>query len=396
MTYRTINKSYQSPVLSTSLRKRNNHRHSEVSPILVVAVLSTVRLDSQNNLPAGKEARIYQEKLAMAKQYGILMYLFFAQDVNWANKTITGYTFLNNAATQGHWIRNIFPFPDVVYNRIRYRKTEMQRRVKEVLQRFDSDPNIHLFNTRFLDKWEVHQALAIDPASSEFLPPTKLLSLKNLKYFIDNYSEVFIKPRNNNAGRGIIKIICKPKGIYHYCQSGSSSPSWMKCLSFQSLWNQLSNLLADPDKYLVQTGISLCRLNGQVFDMRAQVQKDGNGKWVFTGINVRVATENRFVTYPKVGKKIAFDKLLSIISESSREFIDQVNLQLLNLYHSVPNILDRNLGLSLGILSIDIGIDTQGKVWLIEVSSKSDSFDEIDIRKRHFHYLMEYFQYITR
>lgn len=66
-----------------------------------------------------------------------------------------------------------------------------------------------------------------------------------------------------------------------------------------------------------------------------------------------------------------------------------------DIYDSVPRVLDKKLGLSLAVLSIDIGIDVNGRAWIIEVSSKSDSFDEADIRLRHLRYLMEYYIYLT-
>jgi hypothetical protein len=37
--------------------------------------------------------------------------------------------------------------------------------------------------------------------------------------------------------------------------------------------------------------------------------------------------------------------------------------------------------LSLGVLSLDIGVDESGIMWVIEVNSKPASFDEDDIRK---------------
>jgi hypothetical protein len=267
--------------------------------------------------------------------------------------------------------------------------------VEQILKTFDTDPKIKLFNTRFLDKWEVHQSLISNPLTSEMVPPTSLLSSINLKSFLNNNTEVFIKPRNNNAGRGIIKVICNNPNNYTYSQSDASPPNWRKCTSFNNLWHHLTNIIHNSDDYIVQTGIDLCRLDGQVFDLRAQVQKNGNGQWIFTGVNVRVASKNRFVTYPKVGKRISFEKLVDIVSDGSEQFKSRIISQLSNLYHYVPRVLEKDLGLSLGVLSIDIGLDIHGKPWIIEVSSKSDSFNEDIIRARHFKYLMKYFLYIT-
>jgi hypothetical protein len=362
----------------------------------LIAVLSTVRLNPLNGFPKGKEARIFQEKFALAKQYGLEIFLFFADDVNWINRSIRGYAFVTSTDNKGYWIRKTFPFPDVVYNRIRSRTIEKHPKLKRLLNYFNNDPNIKLFNTRFLDKWEVHQSLANNPITSKMVPPTSLLSPKNLKGLLDKYSTIFIKPRNNNAGRGIIKIICDNSNTYTFAQSDTYPPEWKKCTSFSNLWNHLINLIQNPDDHIVQTGIDLCKIDGQVFDLRAQVQKDGKGQWVFTGVNVRIATGNRFVTYPKTGKRVSFDKVIDVIADDSQEFKLGINSQLSELYHYVPRVLEKDLGLSLGILSIDIGLDIHGKPWIIEVSSKSDSFNEDSIRTRHFKYLMEYFLYITK
>lgn len=367
-------------------------------PTPLVGVFSTVRLSSKNGLPDGKEARVFVEQIAMAKQYGITTFLFFGNGVNWSTRTINGYTFISGTGKTGRWIRKTFPFPEVVYNRIRSRIIERQLAIKRLLEQFEQDPNIQLVNARFLDKWEVYEALAKDPLTSAMLPPTRLLSSANLQCLLDANSEVFIKPRNNNAGRGIIKVVRNTSKIYSYCRAESSSPQWKKCTSFNNLWNQISIGIRNSGNYLVQTGIELAKLEGRVFDLRAQVQKDGNGQWVFTGVTVRIAAKNRFVTYDKysVKKSVSFAKVMAKVSRRSETTKDKIKSQLEDLYNCVPRVLEKALGLSLAVLSIDIGLDVNGKVWIIEVSSKSDSFDEDVIRARHFRYLMEYFIYITQ
>ena len=364
----------------------------------LVAVLSTVRLSSQDGLPIGKEARVLEEQFSMAKRYGIPMFIFHWNGVNWLKRSIKGYTYISGTEETGHWVRKTFAFPDIVYNRIRARKTEKQPAVQQLLYKLDHDPNIHLFNSRFLDKWEVYEALANNPLTSGMVPSTRLLSSENLEGFLDTYSEVFIKPRNNNAGRGIIKVIRKSSDIFCYCHAESASPHWYTCTSFSGLYRQLRAMIQKPGNYMVQTGIDLAKLDGRVFDARAQVQKNGNGQWVFTGITVRVATRNRFVTYDKysLNKSVSFTKAIAKVTRGAEATKDSINTQLLNLFNLVPRVLEKDLGLSLAVLSIDIGIDTHGKVWIIEVSSKSDSFTEKYIKYRHLHYLMEYFIYISR
>lgn len=363
----------------------------------VVGVLTNVRLGSQTGLPEGKEARRLEEQIAEAGKYGISMFIFFGKGVNWGKRTINGYTLIFGKGHTANWAKKTFSFPDVVYNRIRSRSIEKQYAIKQLLYRFDHDPKIELFNTRFLDKWEVYEALIEDTLSSGMVPSTRLLSSVNLQHFLDSYVEVFIKPRNNNAGRGIIKVVQKAPGIYYYCLAESASPQWHKCNSYGHLRHQLGIIIQTPSDYMVQAGIDLAKLKGCVFDFRVQIQKDGHGRWVFTGATVRVAAKNRFVTYDKYSNKtnVSFAKVMSLIAGSEADR-NNINKQLLNIYKFVPRVLERDLGLALAVLSIDIGVDTNGKVWIIEVSSKSDSFDENYIRARHLRYLMEYFIFIAR
>jgi hypothetical protein len=330
----------------------------------------------------------------MAKKYGITMFLFYPNDVSWEYKTINGYVFISNAGKKGYWIRRTFAFPDIIYNRIHNRTIERQSKVKQLLKRFGDNPNIKLLNRRFFDKWEVYEALLSDPTTADIVPPTRLLSSANLRHYLGNRSVAFLKPRRNNAARGIFKVI-RTSHIYRYSQAQGAPPRWEKHIGFSNLWRQLRIFIKNPHDYMVQRGINLCKVDGRVLDFRAQVQKDGNGDWVFTGMEARLAARGRFVTTGIIyGTRVSIKKALNKISKGSEDFKCSINSQLAHIYHHVPMVLERKLGLSLAVLSIDIGIDAHGKVWIIEVSSKPEAFLKRHIRDRHFKFLMEYFLHI--
>ena len=50
-------------------------------------------------------------------------------------------------------------------------------------------------------------------------------------------------------------------------------------------------------------------------------------------------------------------------------------------------------GFTLAIVSMDIAIDPDGKVWILEVNSKPSHFDEPDIRRRHLQLLTDFCTY---
>ncbi len=358
-----------------------------------VGILSTMACPRTSSL-MNTEIKTIKEKFAMAKKHGIEMFLFFPEDVNWKNTTIKGYVFISIAGKKGFWRRRTFAFPDIIYNRIHRRTHELQPRVKKLLTRFRNNPNVILLNERFFDKWEVYNALLNDPTTVDVVPPTRLLSYANLRDYLDQGSVVFLKPRRNNAARGIFKVIRTPN-IYRFSQATGAPPSWEKHIRFRDLWRQLRISIKNRHSYTVQKGINLCRVDGRVLDFRIQVQKDGNGDWVYTGGEARLAVSGRFVTTGIVyGTRLSVKKALDKISKGSDDFKNSINWQLKHILIHVPIVLERKLGLPLAVLSIDIGIDTHGKVWIIEVSSRPEAFVARRIRNRHYKFLMEYFLHI--
>ena len=116
---------------------------------------------------------------------------------------------------------------------------------------------------------------------------------------------------------------------------------------------------------------------------------------MYTGGEARLAISGRFVTTGIVyGTRLSVKKALDKISKGSDDFKNNINSQLKHILNHVPIVLERNLGFPLAVLSIDIGIDTHGKVWIIEVSSRPEAFVARRTRNRHYKFLMEYFLHI--
>jgi hypothetical protein len=361
-----------------------------------LGIMVSAKLASSSEAAARSE-RILKEKSAEAKKYGIDMFVFYPGGVCWEKHTIEGYKYTSDPIKNSQWVKKSFPFPDVIYNRIHSRRLESKPKVKRLLRKFENNTQIKLFNSRYLDKWEVYRTLQNDIAASVMVPLTRLLTYSNLATILSNSREVFIKPRNNNAARGIVKIIKKSPDTYIYSKAGSTEPVWAKCCSLNSLWHKLKTMVVTPNEYLVQAGIDLCRINGRVVDFRAQIQKNGLGHWVFTGMEARVAQKSNFVTTGiNYGKIISGDKAIKAIFDGSVNHRQMLDLQLQYLISRVPACLEKNLDIALAVLSIDIGLDKNGKLWIIEVSSKPEPFVNRDIRKIHYKHLMEYILYISR
>lgn len=360
----------------------------------LVGVLTSGKNINQG-IPTGKKARIFREMVLHANEKNVDLFFFHPEDVNWKQKRIKGLVL----SGQKSWIMKSFPFPDIVYNRILYRNIERTDHVRILLKRFEAESKVELFNTRFLEKWEVYQAFCRSGDAVRFLPETDLFSRSNLQRYCQNYSEVFLKPRNGSKGKGIIKIRQdeKGQGFFYSRAETAKQDRWRHVLSFEALYRDMIAMGVAGNRYLVQRGIDLVRYQGRVFDIRGQVQKDGDGEWVFTGAGARVAARNSFVTHiPNGGHLADLKEVISEVFDPSAETINKFMAALKSTGIMAGQILDNELGLNLAILSLDIGIDSHGRMWILEINSKPASFDEDNIRYRHFEYLMDYARYIGR
>lgn len=355
----------------------------------VVGIITTGR--NKNKYPGGAPQHLYRELINHGRKKGVFIYSFHPNNIDWKRRVIKGFTHNGKG-----WISGVYRFPDIVYNRILYRNIEGSTVVKNILKKFDQDPDIILFNTRFLDKWEVHKAIAGDRNTVNLVPETELLSRDSLKFMMNRHSEVLLKPRNSSKGQGIIKIKQNGTNQYAFSRAEWKSPKWIKSYSVNSLYQQLKLLNTFNRNYLIQECVDLAHYNGRIFDLRSQYQKNGCGEWVLTGVGVRIAGKNRFVTHiPNGGTLASYHDIIpsvyNTISGKTTTFDQQLN----NIGFYVPSLLEDSLGINLAILSMDIGIDKMGKMLILEVNSKPARFDEHHIRQQHLTNLVDYFLFLA-
>jgi hypothetical protein len=338
--------------------------------------------------PIPRRTLIYRELSRTAVKKGLFLYYFYAEEVDWEHQWVKGFLYDERSKRNTPWLKAKFRLPDIVYNRISYRHKEDAYGVQAFMNKA-ARAGIHVFNSRFLNKWEVHQCLEADSRTKEFILPTACFSKPMLTVFLNNYPEFFIKPVANSIGKGIIKVIISESGQISYFRSGKSS-RWQECQSREELYHRLS--LPQGERYILQKGIQLASIDHRIFDIRAQAQKDGEGLWQFTGAAVRVAAAGKFLTHvPNGGSKRDYDQTIQEVFGQSDSVKEKLDWQLKTICRRVPLVLEEYLGINLAVLSMDIGIDHDGHMWIIEANSKPASFDEYDIRQRHMDLLTDYF-----
>ena len=163
----------------------------------------------------------------------------------------------------------------------------------------------------------------------------------------------------------------------------SSSEIWR-----QAIWREVGD-----ERYMLQQGIDLIRHAGRPFDLRLLLQKNRHGVWTVTGIGARVAGASSLTTHVPRGGTIANPEAL-LRAALGRAQTSSLTRRLRQLAPRVARQIERASGDELGELSLDVGVDVNGKLWLFEANAKPMTFDEPAIHERALRNFFNYCRYL--
>lgn len=320
--------------------------------------------------------RLFYKRLQKAgERIGIPVFVFTAQDAAGSPALFTGYTW---SETNQAWRQQRMSPPGFVYDRCFSRNKKQYREyclaVKQLQQR----------GTVFLGwglkgKWHTAQILLRDKKLAAHIPAAqKLHSLNVLQAWLKQHRKAVIKPQNGSQGKGVLFIQCEDSA--GACSDTSSSRSIIVqgrslrneqiTRSFKSeaaLYSWLKQMMGTRP-CLIQQYLALHDERGSAFDLRSLMQKDGKGRWVMTGAAVREAAPGSFTANLHGGGSAAqADSYLErqFGKEQAAELMQTVQ----ELSARIPSILEQYHG-RLVELGIDFGIDSLGRIWILEVNSK--------------------------
>jgi glutathione synthase/RimK-type ligase-like ATP-grasp enzyme len=292
---------------------------------------------------------------------GGLSYIFTPED-SLADRVI-GYIFLPE---YNCWKKAAFPYPDIVYNRIPFRKTEQSGQCQSFFTIL-KQKNIPFFNPGFLDKFELYSLLQSSDSLKPFLPDTELVKdPENLSAFLLKYPRVYLKPTLSSKGKGIYRLIHKK--LTDITLEGLLNKTAYS--SFQSFW-EAWELELTKKHYLVQEEINSALYEGKKFDLRILAHGD-DGHYRVTGVGIRQAQKQDLTTHVPNGGRLLPYQLIK--TNDHDQFIKKA-------VNDIGKILSNYYGY-FGEFSIDAGISANGEYYLYEVNSKPMSFDESDIEKQ--------------
>ncbi|MFY0542654.1 YheC/YheD family protein [Brevibacillus sp. H7] len=215
-------------------------------------------------------------------------------------------------------------------------------------------------------KYTKYAVLRREPSLHPALPETLPLALANMSRLLGKYSKVVAKPSTGSRGAGVIMVSSQGHNRYsvHYGRVRHT------CKGLNRTYTHVRSKV--KRSYIVQRGISLATVNGRPFDIRVMVQRRIGGNWVITGMLAKVAGPGYIVT--NIGRsKGKVLPLRTAIRLSSACRLSQAAI--IRRIRSVALRAARRLATyytSQRVFGLDMGIDSSGRVWIIEANLTPD------------------------
>ncbi|MGI6112686.1 MAG: YheC/YheD family protein [Mahellales bacterium] len=331
----------------------------------VIAVFSSNGSIKKAN---AQNASFRLEELANAnKRANTMLYFFSIKDVDFIRRKIRG-TFFNEKT--GTWQQRYLPFPDILYDRGGGVLSKQKIVSDYIRSQLIDNLGVKRINCQhYFDKWDMHQKLSRFKEVQHHLPATLLYeSLKDLKFMFQGCSILYLKDCCGSNGRGIMRVKKDKGGIfsYNYFNDGIVEG---QANSLDELDNRIRAFFRKK-RIIIQNAIDVIKVDDSNVDLRATVQRNGQGRLEVSAYPVRVGKPGCPITSTKSGSKVyIFEEFFKNIMGYSDNRIIRVKEAATAFLFAVFKAMERAYG-DFGELGIDFAIDREGKFWFIECNAK--------------------------
>ncbi|WP_243633232.1 YheC/YheD family protein [Paenibacillus xerothermodurans] len=323
----------------------------------------------------------YRRLCVTGSKAGITVFVFTARSIDWAGGSVNGYAFDEE---RDRWIERRSALPRSVYDRCFCSNRAQYNEYRDTIRKLREHGRVLFLGHGLSCKYEVQRLLERDGRFAGHLPHTEPMhSVRTVAGWLRQRGEVLLKPRAGSHGRGVLLVQHRvraaggadaPEGTVNagpaFTVRGRDARNRRVERGFAdapALLRWLHRFTAQR-RYLLQQYLLLQTFAGDAYDVRSLVQKDGTGRWQVTGMAVRRGQDGSLTANLHGGGRVEpADEFLAAQFGASASNMIMTKLHELSM--QIPEALERRHG-RLVELGIDFGIDTQGRIWILEVNSK--------------------------
>lgn len=314
--------------------------------------------------------------LAIAcKTQGIDLLYFHPSDVDILKGKVHGKVYIENK-----WNKITTDIPKFVdVNHFCYRK-----RYKEVMDFLGKSTRLSESNLNRVNKMKLQNALKKDKEYAHLVIPTKRITdFNSIGHSLDKYKIIVLKPIGGSFGDNI--YICEKKDADCYRLKFKNTEKILTLDEFKIYYED--NI--EGNRYIIQKYIDSSTVQGNPFDCRICVEKNGDGEWVLAKKFIRIGIGQKAVS--NISKGGGVSATVPFLKFNFGDKWREVENKLMAVAVTLPKKIEQLRDYSLMTMGIDIGIDKQGNVYVFEVNSSpgtSQSAYETSL------YRSQYYKYV--
>lgn len=238
---------------------------------------------------------------------------------------------------------------------------------------------------RFGSKDIVYNKLLSDGEFSHIIIPSEYLdNFQVFKDFIGKYKEIILKPKSGHKGEGIYMVSLLDNG---YKLIYGNNEEVLNSLEMERFINK--EILTRS--YLCQKYINSRTKSGDPFDCRIRLEKNGKGRWEVAIYLIRIGSNQKVVSNVAQGGSV--NKLTPFLKFNYGENWREIRNAVKDIGRNLPEKMEEIFNKESSCLGIDVGIDTDGSVYLFETNSAPGmEFGEADLANIK----VDYYNYVLK
>ncbi|MBP3041245.1 YheC/YheD family protein [Bacillaceae bacterium Marseille-Q3522] len=256
------------------------------------------------------------------------------------------------------------PTPSIIHNRGLF----FRNKSKEKIRNLQTEGIIVFNDLNRYGKLRVYELLMQNEELIPHLPETVQANRENFISMMERHEELIIKPKSGSLGGGVIKVARTDHNNAVVTYNDKKSKAVRKqAFSFSDEWPKILTKKIMSKHYIIQQRILLATFNGNSFDMRVSVQRNGKGEWQVTGIVGKVAKSGGFVT--NVAKGGECKSLVDLLNNNLNLRVDEVYKSVESFSLKAVKELNKEFP-NMADVGLDVGITEEGFPMFIECNGR--------------------------